>query len=179
MKLLIQLFSLAILFGGVSMQAQNFDKYKEMNGVVSVNINQNLFKMMSQFDLDAEDEETQKIIDMIDQLESIQIFTTSNREAGMDLNKDATAYMKNQKLEELMSVNDETGKKVRFYFRPGTSDDVVKQLFMHINDVDETIVIMIQGNVNLADIGKLAKEFDLPGSSNFDELEKDKTQKNK
>lgn len=172
MKQLIQLFSIAILLCGANLQAQNFDKYKEMNGVVSVNINQNMFKLMSQLDLDAEDEEAQKMISMINQLENIQIFTTSDKEAGLALNKDAVSYMKNQNLEELMSVNDEDGKKVRFYFRPGNSDEIVKQLFMHINDIDETIVIMIQGNVNLAEIGKLAKQFNLPGSSEFNELEK-------
>lgn len=173
MKLLIHLFSLAVLLSSASLQAQNFDKYKDMNGVVSVNINQNMFKLMSQLDLDSDDKEAQKMIDMIDQLQSIQIFTTSNKDASAALNKDADTYMKNQKLEELMSVNDEDGKKVRFYFRPGTSNEVVKQLFMHINDVNETIVIMIEGNVNLAEIGKLAKQFNLPGSSEFNELEKD------
>jgi hypothetical protein len=33
---------------------------------------------------------------------------------------------------------------------------------------------MIEGNVNLAQIGKIAKQFNLPGSTNFDELEKNK-----
>jgi hypothetical protein len=174
MKLLIQLCTAVILFSSATMQAQNFDEYKEMTGVVSVNINKNLFKLMSQLDLETEEEEAQQMIEMINQLESIQIFTTSNQAAAASLNKDATAYMKSQKLEELMNINDEDGKKVRFYFRPGATDEMVKQLFMHINDVEETIVIMIEGNVNLAQIGKIAKQFNLPGSTNFDELEKNK-----
>lgn len=174
MSLLIRLVSIVIFFSVASLQAQNFDKYKDMDGVVSVSINKNLFKMMSQLDLEVDDKEAQQMINMIDQLENIQIFTTSNRSAIASLNKDASAYMKNQKLEELMNVNDETGKQIKFYFRPGASDEMVKQLFMHINDLEETIVIMIQGNVNLAEIGKIAKQFNLPGSSNFDELEKAK-----
>jgi hypothetical protein len=172
MKLLIHLSILAISLVGLTSQAQSFEKYKEMNGVVSVNINKNMFKLMSQLDLETEDKEAQEMINMINQLKSIQIFTTSNPETGAALSKDAMAFMKNQKLEELMSVNDEDGKKVRFYFQPGATDNMVKQLFMHINDAEETIVIMIEGNVNLAQIGKIAKEFNLPGSDSFNELDK-------
>lgn len=173
MKLLINIsIAFVILLGYSNAQAQNFDKYKSMNDVVSVNINKNMFKLMSQLDLETEDEEAQKIIGLINQLERIQIFTTSNQEIRSALDKDAKAFMKNQKLEELMSVNSGEGKNVKFYFQPGKTDEMVKQLFMHVNDVEESIVILIDGNVNLAEIGKIAKEFNLPGAKNFDELEK-------
>ena len=172
MKQLIQLCSLAIILFSASLNAQDFEKYKEMNGVSSVNINKNLFKLMSQMDLEIEDQEAQEMLEMINQLEHIQIFTTSDPKTMALLNKDAASYMKSQKLEKLMNINSEDGKKVKFYFRPGKNEEIVKQLFMHINDLDESLVIMIEGNVNLSQIGKLAKEFNLPGSKEFNKLEK-------
>jgi hypothetical protein len=172
MKKVIQLFGLALLLCSAGLHAQDFQKYKEMEGVTSVNINKNLFKLMSQMDLETEDKEAQEMINMINQLEHIQIYTTSNSNAIASLNRDAEKYMKGNNLEELMNINDESGKRVRFYFKPGKSDEFVKQLFMHIVEEDETVVIMIEGNVNLAQVGKLAKEFNLPGSTEFDKLEK-------
>lgn len=172
MKLLIQISIAAVMFLGYQAQAQNFDKYKSMNNVTSVSINQNMFKLMSQFELEDEDQEVQRMVSIINQLEHIQIFMSSNQEARTSLEKDAHIFMKNQKLEELMTVNSGDGKQVKFYFQPGITDNVVKQLFMFINEVDESIVILIDGNVNLAEIGKIAKQFNLPGASNFDELEK-------
>lgn len=172
MKFVIHLSILAAFLVSTTLQAQNFDKYKEMNGVVSVNINQNMFKLMSQLELETDDKEAQEMINMINQLKNIQIFTTSDLEIGKSLSKDAMAFMKTKKLQELMSVNDEEGRKVRFYFQPGATDEIVKQLFMHINDAEETVVIMIDGDVNLAEIGKFAKQFNLPGSNDLQQLKK-------
>lgn len=174
MRLLIQISIAAVMLFSYTANAQDFEKYKGMNDVVSVNINQNMFKLMSQLELESEDQEAQRMIEVINQLNRIQIFTSSNKEIRNSLNKDAQAFMKSNKLQELMSVNSGDGKQVKFYFQPGKTDEMVKQLFMHINDVDESIVIFIDGNVNLAEIGKIAKQFNLPGATSFDELEKNK-----
>lgn len=165
MKIILTLIT-ALLISGHTF-AQDFSKYDNKPGISTVIINKNMFKLMSRLDLDSHDEEIQQYVDLINNLEDIKIFKTNDQKMRNELSADANRYVKNSNLEELMRVQ-EDGKKVSFMYKPGKTDDEILQLFMlvdGISDNNETIVIMINGLIDLRQVSKLAKDLNVPGAS--------------
>lgn len=166
----IAIFITTLLLTGLT-YAQDFSKYSNMSGVTSVVINKNMFKLMNQIELDSDDPEVQEYIDMINNLQDIKIFTTDDPEIAKKLNKDAETYLSNNKLEELMRIQ-EDGQRVLFMFQPGKSDNEIKQLVMHVNSADgsdESVLIIVDGLIDLKQVSKLANKLNMPGA---DELSK-------
>lgn len=147
--------------------AQDFDQYENNPSVSSVIINKNMFKLMSKLDLDSEDKEIREYVRLINNLEDIKILKTNDSKMSDELNGNAKSYIKNNNLEELMRAN-EDGKRVSFHFKPGKTDNEIKQLFMHINGIDndtETVVIIINGSIDLRQVSKLANDLKVPGAN--------------
>jgi 23S rRNA pseudoU1915 N3-methylase RlmH len=124
---------------------------------------------MTKLDLDSKDKEIQEYVELIQNLKEIKIFKTNNTEMGKELNKDAESYAKSNKLEELMRMRD-GDKKISFLYKPGKTDDQISQLFMHINgmeDDNETIVIIINGLIDLKQVSRLANDLNVPGADSL------------
>ncbi len=164
--------SLALIIGFLSFQssAQNFSKYDGQKGVTSVAINKTLFKLMSAMELDVDDPEAKEMIKMIENLENIQILTTKDTDIKESFLEDTKAYIKNMQLDELMRISEEN-ELVEIYIKPGANSSEVKQLFMHVSSADEDVIIIIDGIINLKEIGNLANKFSLPGSNQLQNIE--------
>jgi hypothetical protein len=169
MKTILSLIT-ALLISGYTF-AQDFSKYENQHGVSTVVINKNMFKLMSQLDLDSQDEEIQQYLELINNMENIKIFKTNDQDIRKDLAADANSYAKSNKLEELMRVQ-EDGKKISFMFKPGKKDEEIQQLFMLVDGMDaenETIVIIINGLINLKQVSKLANDLNVPGAGSLNQ----------
>jgi len=167
MKTILILFTTVILSGFT--YAQDFDQYENNPGITSVIINKNMFKLMTKLDLDSKDKEVQEYVELIQNLEDIKIFKTNNAEMSDELNKDAESYASKNKLEELMRMRD-GDKKISFLFKPGKTDDQISQLFMHIQGVEgqnETVLIIINGLIDLKQVSRLANDLDVPGADSL------------
>lgn len=149
--------------------AQDFSKYESQEGVTSIKINKTMFKLMGKLNLDPEEKEAKEMIDMIKNLDGIQILTTSNESHKKSMLSDVKKHVSTKQLDELMIIND-GGKTVEFYIKDKANSDLVEQLFMFINDVDEAIVIMINGSIDMSRIGGLMSEFNLPGASELSKV---------
>ncbi|MCH8534340.1 MAG: DUF4252 domain-containing protein [Flavobacteriaceae bacterium] len=171
MNTLIKL-SIALFLGLLSWKSvgQDFSKYDGQSGVTSVVINKTMFKLMSAMELDVDDPEAKKMIHMIENLDNIQIFTTKNAALKKSFLEDTKAYVKNMKLDELMRVSEED-ELVEIYVKSGANSSEVKQLFMHVNSGGEDVIIIIEGLIDLKEIGELANKFNLPGSTNLQNIE--------
>jgi hypothetical protein len=124
---------------------------------------------MTKLDLDSKDEEVQEYVELIQNLEDIKIFKTNNSEMSSELNKDAETYARKNNLEELMRMRD-GDKKISFLFKPGKTDDQISQLFMHINGMEEpneTILIIINGIIDLKQVSRLANDLNVPGADSL------------
>ncbi|HET8855215.1 MAG TPA: DUF4252 domain-containing protein, partial [Salinimicrobium sp.] len=128
MKKSLIIIALALLMPMVS-NAQNFAKYESMKGVDAVVITNKMFKLLTKIDLNADDPETQEYIDLIENLDEIRVFTTNQASVRSQMAADVAEYLENSSLEELMRVK-EDGKMVKFFYKPGKSEDYVSQLFM-------------------------------------------------
>lgn len=159
------MLSLAIaLFFAIASNAQDFSKYESLEGVTSIKVNKAMFKLMSKLNIEVDDKETQEMINMIQNIEGIQVLTTADPTHQKSLASDAKKFISSNKLDELMRVN-EGNKTVEFYIRDKPNSSLVEQLFMHVNDEGESVLIFIKGNIDMSKIGALVNQFNLPGGN--------------
>ncbi|MFD2519039.1 DUF4252 domain-containing protein [Salinimicrobium flavum] len=154
--------------------AQNFEKYENMKEVDAVVITSKMFKLLTKIDLNADDPETQAYIDLIENLQEMRVFSTTKDNVRQQMSTDVAAYLKSGKLQELMRVT-EDGKTVKFYYKPGKTDDYVSQLFMYMEGEEKnkplSVILNITGEINLAQVSKLANDFKIPGGDELKNVE--------
>ena len=98
----------------------SFDSFENEKDVTSVVVTKNMFKLLSKMDLNSNDPEVEDYLKMVDNLETIKIFTTDNPEVAARMSAKVNEYVSsNNELSELMRVKDD-GKNIRFYSKQGT-----------------------------------------------------------
>ena len=169
MKKLVLILALMLPFLSNS---QNFDKYENMKGVDAVVVTSKMFKLLTKIDLDASDQETQQYIDLIENLKELRVFSSKVLDVRQKMASDVESYLKNGSMEELMRVSD-SGKSVKFYYKPGRNDDYVSQLFMFMDGKDDSVsvILNITGDINLTQVSKLAQDFKIPGGEELENIE--------
>lgn len=170
--------SVAILLPFISNAQAAFDKYENMNDVSSMVITSKMFKLLSKIDFDSGDPETQQYLNLVENINDIRVFATESDAVSKKMKTDVEAHLKNTSMDELMRVNSE-GKNIRFYSKPGKSDDFVSELFMYLDGIEEgdepkTVVLTITGNIDLRQISKLANDLNIPGGKELKNIEKRK-----
>lgn len=170
-KLTLALLALILPFLS---SAQTFDKYESMKEVDAVVVTSKMFKLLTKIDLNADDPETQAYIDLIENLKEMKVLSTTKDNIRQQMALDVASYIKQGNMEELMRVS-EDGKTVRFYYKPGKNDDYVSQLFMFMEGEDKnkpmSVILNITGEINLAQVSKLANDFKIPGGEELEKVE--------
>lgn len=185
MKKSLIVFAFAILLMPLTAMAQSdiFAKYSDNNDVTYVSIKPKMFQMLAKMDIETDDADAQEFMKMVNSITSFKTMATDNKSIAGDIAK--WVKSRSNSLEELMEVKDD-GIVVKFYVKEGKDEDHVKELLMFVNGLDavmkdsdisingkkrsiETVVISFTGDIDLNQVSKLTKKFDLPGG---DELEK-------
>jgi len=168
---------IAIVVAPMLMSAQDaFDSFEDEREVSSVVVTKNMFKLLSQLDLESKDPEAKEYLALVNNLDNIKIYTTENKEvaARMDIAV-ATYLLKSPGLSELMRVKDD-GKNIKFYSKEGKNDNYVSELLMHltgnIDGEDRTIIKKTTGNIDLKKISKLTSDLNMTGSEELKNLDK-------
>ncbi len=154
----------------------SFDSFENEKDVTSVVVTKNMFKLLSKMDLNSNDPEVEDYLKMVDNLETIKIFTTDNPDVAARMSAKVNEYVSsNNELSELMRVKDD-GKNIRFYSKQGTTDTLVSELLMHLDGLADgtamTVVMSITGAIDLKQIGKLTQELKVPGSEQLKNINK-------
>lgn len=176
------------LISSVSFGQSMFDKYEDMKDVTSGVINQKMFSMIASIDIDLDDPEAQKFMEMAKKIESVKILSTSNMTISKNMRADADDHINTARLSELMRFKDGE-QTVKFYVKEGKDENHVKELFMLINglgeitkDADieingvkrefETVVVSITGDIDLREISKITNTMNVPGGKNLEKVGK-------
>ena len=167
-------FALMALLLPFLSNAQNFQKYENMKEVDAVVVTSKMFKLLTKIDLNTDDPEAQAYIDLIENLQEMRVFSTSEEKIRKQMSADVSSFLKSGPLEELMRVS-EDGKTVKFYYKPGKTDDYVSQLFMFMEGQEKnkpvSVILNIVGDINLSQVSRLANEFKFPGGEQLDRIE--------
>jgi len=170
---------LALIISPMLVSAQSlFDKYEDINDVTSVVVTKNMFKLLGQMEIESDDPEVKEYLKMVNSLDNIKVFMTEDESIGASMRADFDKHIEgNAQLEELMRIK-EDGKFVKFYFKPGKTENMVSELLMFMDgdleEKDGTVVMSITGNIDLKQISKLTKELNIPGSKELENVEKNR-----
>ena len=160
--------------------AQNyFDSLEENDMVTSLIVNKNVFKLMTNLEIDSDDPKAKEYFNLISNLENLKVFVTEDAKTAAKMNNMMGQYLKKSKLEELMRIKD-GGTNVKFYVKKGNSETKVKELLMFVTDTDmklnggkiETVLLSLTGNIDLKQISKLTEEMHIPGGKHLEKVEK-------
>ena len=149
-----------------------FDKYEDMNNVTSLVVNQKMFKMLAEMNIQTDDLEADAFLNQVKTLENLTVYTTKDSEVSKAISKDVNNYIKNSKLEEFMRIK-EADRNIKFYVRSGQDDYHVTELLMIVNSADklpvETVLLSLVGDIDLRMVSELTKKLNIPGG---DQLKK-------
>ena len=153
-----------------------FERFADYKDVSLVSISPKMFKMLGQLSVSLDDPEAQEYIDMVSSIENFKVLISGNNEVTAAMSKWAAEQLSSKDLKELMTIKD-ADADVEFYVKSGKSDDRVEKLIMYVNGVNpeiikdsplgesrvETIILLIEGNIDLKQISKLTDQMSLPG----------------
>ncbi|MCB7479929.1 DUF4252 domain-containing protein [Christiangramia sediminis] len=165
------LLALAPMFS----QSQSFEKYEDMKDVDAMVMTSKMFKMLAKVDLSENDPEAREYMKLIENLDRIQIYKSSNANVMSQMATDVKSYLQKGSLEELMRVNDD-GKNIKFYSLPGKNDNYVRELFMFLEgsegDKPMTVILSITGEIDLSQLSKLTSDLKVPGAEELKKANK-------
>lgn len=158
-----------ILFASIgTATAQNdaistyFKKYVDDDRFSTVFISPKMFDLVQTMgvDMDLDDVEAAAIKDVVNNMKSIRILTSDTD--GKSLYKEAAGIISGGKgYETLMTVKEKAGSNVQFMVKDGDQEGVIRELLLLVGGEDSEFVLMsFIGDINLKNIGKLAKAFE-------------------
>ena len=160
-----------------------FDKYEDMDGVTSMVVNNKMFSMLANIEVNTDDPESQAFVDMIKKITSLKVLTTGTSSVSNSMMADVTSYLNSSKLEELMRIKD-GDQTVKIYVKEGKDEYHVKELLMFVNGLKEmtsgqdisingkkrdieTVILSLTGDIDLRQISKLTDKMDMPGGKHL------------
>ncbi|AWH85380.1 DUF4252 domain-containing protein [Flavobacterium album] len=133
-------------------QTKAFDKFQDVEGIESVIINKEMFRMLSDVKVSGNDK-TQKYLDMAEKLEGVKVFSTKEQKFKEEMKKTVTEYVKKNPLTELMSANKD-GAKIKIYVTQGKEESIIKEGLVFIENAkdNEMVLVSFTGTLDLKDI---------------------------
>lgn len=174
MKMRKILITLLIVFASGSFYGQTvFDQFDGQEEIVSVIVNKKMFELMSKVKVDASDKETQQYLKLIQNLDDLKVFSTTNSTAARKMKEVADSYIKSASLEELKKVN-ENGKQVTIDVKRAGNNNQLKEFIMFIDDdvngINRSVLMSLTGVFSLNDISILTDKMQIPGGTELKKL---------
>lgn len=165
---------LLIVFASHSFYGQTvFDQFDGREEIVSVLVNKKMFELMSKVKVDASDKETQQYLKLIQNLENLRVFSTTNTKAAREMKTVADSYIKAAFLEELKKVN-ENGKQITIDVKRAGGNNQLNEFLMFIeedaNGINRSVLMSLTGVFNLNDISILTDKMQIPGGTELKKL---------
>ncbi len=173
MKNFITLAAFTILSLGLNAQSimdKLFDKYSGSEGFTSVYISKYMFDMFRNNEAGAKQDEDMEQI--ISKLTGIKILVTENTAAvpaKVNLYQEIMKVIPSSPYKEVMVVK-EKDQDIKFFVKEEKGK--VAELLMAISGKDESVLISIQGDIDMKNISKLAKSMNVEGMENLEKIEK-------
>ncbi|TRW24860.1 DUF4252 domain-containing protein [Flavobacterium zepuense] len=133
-----------------------FDKFNDVEGIEAVSISGDMFKMIGGLETSEDDDSTQQMLNQVKNIQSLKVFTTSEKKYRKEITTAVADYLKAKPLEELMSIN-EKNNKIKIYVNQGGDANLITEGLVFIQDIDDKNVVLVSftGNINLNDLKNL------------------------
>jgi TusA-related sulfurtransferase len=151
MKKLIMIFAIAVL-PAITFAQSAFSQFEGKDDIAVVTISDKAFELFGgEIKTDAGGDKAKKYLDQVKNLESLKVYTTTNKKYRKDIKKAVVAYLKQNGLTELVSVN-EGGSEFKVYIKQGKSSSEVKELLLFADNDDESkeiVLVSLTGTITL------------------------------
>ena len=159
-----------------------FNHFENTPDVTYASISPKMFQLLGQMSfLGKDDPESAEILEIINNIKSFKVLITGEGEIQNEFNEWVDKEAENNDLETLMTMS-ESDTELFFYAKQGKSENKIEKLLMYSKGISknvqeakikgqaiESVVLMIEGDLDLNQIAKLATKMDLPGG---DQLKK-------
>ena len=177
-KLVISLVVLMILMPG-AMIAQTaidhlYDKYAGEKGFTSININPEMFKMLSSMDMNDSSEKAQEAQNVMEQVTGLKmlVYEPDEGETNAEFLNEIKTLTKAEGFEEMMSVN-EGDEVVKFLVKKG-KDGKMSEMLMIVLEEHEAVVMSMSGNLDMKTISEISKSLEIEGMEGIYQMNKNK-----
>ncbi|AXG75108.1 DUF4252 domain-containing protein [Flavobacterium arcticum] len=136
----------------VTFAQREFDKFQDKEGIDGIVIHENLVDVLGYIKLSGGAEKAKDYLDKVDSMESLRVFTTSDKKYSKDMKKTVASYLRKHSMDELVSLNDK-GTKVNIYITAGKNNSQIKELLVFTENKkdDEVVLVSFIGNIDLDD----------------------------
>ena len=168
--LLAGLLSLTMGIRAQSIMDKLYDKYSGTEGYTSVYISKYMFDMFRTNETDIKTGEDMEQI--MSKLNCIKILVTDDDPATstpVSLYQEIMKVLPSSSYKEIMVVK-EKDQDVKFYVKE--EKNRVAELLLVVGGKDESVLISIQGDIDMKNISKLAKSMNIEGMENLEKIEK-------
>jgi hypothetical protein len=164
------LLALPIVSQAQSIMDKLFDKYSGKEGFTSVYISKYMFDMFrNDENLDAKNQED--LNHVISKLTGIKILVTDDDPATptpVNLYQEIMKVLPSSPYKEVMVVR-EKDQNIKFFVKE--NGNKVAELLMVIGGTQESVLISIQGDIDMKNISKLAKSLNVEGMQNLEKID--------
>ena len=131
-----------------------------------VYVSPKMFQMFTKVAEGAGDDIEPEITEMISNLKGLKILTTDVD--ARDFYKEAIDMFDTSQYDELMTVRSE-GDDVKFLVKDSDGGNVVDELLLLVGG-DEFVMLSFVGEIDLRQIGRLARSIDMKGANHLEKL---------
>ena len=143
-----------------------FSKYKDDERFTMVYVSPKMFQMFTKVAEGVGDDIEPEIAEMISNLKGLKILTTEVN--ARDFYKEAIDMFDTSQYDELMTVRSE-GDDVKFLVKDSDGGNVVDELLLLVGG-DEFVMLSFVGEIDLRQIGRLARSIDMKGANHLEKL---------
>jgi len=144
---------------------QLFQKYSDRDGITSVVITKNMFKLFANVDNPGNDD----FLRTVKSLEFIKILTVKGESEGKAFYQEIQSAIPEKDYKELMTIK-ETGSQVKFLTLE--NDGVIKELIMISSGKEESTMIWLAGIIDMKTVSKIAEGMHIEGMEKLEKVEK-------
>lgn len=173
---IFKLIAILVFLMPAMLQAQTtidklYEKYAGKKGFTSINISPEMFKMLAALDSDNDSSELNNEEQMLSQLTGLKMLIYEpGDEAKVDFANEVKSSIQMKDYSELMSVDSED-ETVKFLVKKAPNNRFSEMLMVVLSD-NETLVMSMTGNLDMATISSISKSLDIQGMDKLDELDK-------
>ena len=171
----IRVLAIALLLIPGSIMAQSefnklYEKYAGQDGVTSINISPEMFKLLSSIDMNDSAEESKDAQNVMQQLKGLKMLVYENSE-GKSIKRfydDIKNTMPLNNYTELMTVND-SDSDIKFLIKK-EGENLISELLMIVKSADEVLIMSMVGDLDMNTISEIGNSLDMKGMDNLEKI---------
>jgi hypothetical protein len=171
-SLLVMMFVVPFSMNAQTAIDQLYEKYAGQKGFTSININPDMFKMLSNMDMSDSSEQAKESQNAMEKLSGLKmlVYEPEEGETNEAFMNEIRALTKIKGYEEMMSVN-ENDETVKFLAKKD-KDGNVSEMLMIVLEANEAVVMSMSGLLDMKTISEISKSLEIDGLENLDQMDK-------